>query len=136
MGLVSRVLEREGLSTVALSMIPPLTAATGAPRVAAIELPFSRPMGGPDMPELQRGVLAAALAVLETAPQPGTVVHLPFEWPGDPRRARIGPSEPPPIVRLLLRKPWMALRLLSGELPPHGPAELSGRETPPTFSRK
>ena len=42
-----RELEASGIATVCLSMIPELTRATGAPRVAGIAYPLSRPMGRP-----------------------------------------------------------------------------------------
>jgi hypothetical protein len=116
-GLVQRALEEAGLATVALSVIPELTAATGAPRVAGIEYPMGRPLGRPGDAAGQRAVLEAALRVLVDAHGPGTVVQLPFEWPGDARQTRTHPPEPPPIARLLKRKPWLLPRLVRREPP-------------------
>jgi hypothetical protein len=69
----------------------------------------------------QRAVLQAALEVLAVARVPGTVVQLPFRWPQDPREAGGDPPVPPraapPIVQLLKRKPWLALRLLAHDIP-------------------
>ena len=117
MGLVQRVLEASGIATVSLSMIPAFTAAVGVPRLAAIAYPFGRPMGRPNDAEGQRAVLRAALEVLETATAPGTVVELPFTWPESPAKARQESQVNPPIAQLLLRKPWLIPRLVSGDIP-------------------
>jgi hypothetical protein len=117
------VLEAQGIATVALSMIPEFTVSVGAPRVAGIEYPFGRPMGLPGDRAGQRAVLQAALEVLTAVRIPGTVVQLPFRWPQDPREAGGEPPVPPPIVQLLKRKPWLALRLLAHDIPePRPPA--------------
>ena len=104
-------------------MIPEFTASVGAPRVAGIDYPFGRPMGLPGDRAGQRAVLQAALEVLAVARAPGTVIQLPFRWPQDPREAGGEPPVPPPIVQLLKRKPWLALRLLAHDIPePRQPA--------------
>lgn len=117
MGLVQRVLEASGIATVSLSMIPDFTAAVGAPRVAAIDHPLSRPMGPPHDADRQRAVLRAALEVLTTATAPGTVVELPFAWPESPRAARREARVNPPIAQLLARKPWLIPRFVTGDIP-------------------
>ena len=78
---------------------------------------MSRPMGRPHDAEGQRAVLRAALQVLESASAPGTVVELPFTWPESPAKARKGSDVNPPISQLLLRKPWLIPRLVSGDIP-------------------
>jgi hypothetical protein len=117
-GLAQREIEAAGIPTVSLSMIPDFTCASGAPRVAAIAYPLSRPLGNPGDEEGQRNVLRAALAVLEEADKPGTVKVLPFTWPEPAklvRREKL--DEPPPIGKLLSSKPWLYFKLLSGEIP-------------------
>jgi hypothetical protein len=114
-GLVQRELEAAGFSTVSLSNIAAFTAATGAPRVAAIEHPGSQPLGPPGDAERQRDVLSATLDVLSTAQTPGIVVDLPFTWPRGVPRGR--PKPLPPIVGLLARKPWLLPRFVSGDIP-------------------
>jgi len=104
------------MSTVSLSMIPDFTRSVGAPRVAAIAYPFGQPFGAPGDADGQRAVLRAALGVIETAREPGSVTVLPFEWP-EPRRAHKSPPVPPPIATLLRRKPWLLARLRSGDIP-------------------
>lgn len=103
MGLVARVIEEAGVSTVVLSMMPAYQPTVGAPRVAAIAHPFGRPYGDVGDAETQREVLRAALRILETAPAPGRVVHLPFQWPEDARATKWGPDEPSPIVAMMLK---------------------------------
>ena len=98
-------------------MIPEFTASVGAPRVAGIEYPFGRPLGLPGDRAGQRAVLAAALEVASLARAPGTVIQLPFAWPQSPRDARTDPPVPPPIVQLVKRKPWLAMRLLAHDIP-------------------
>jgi D-proline reductase (dithiol) PrdB len=116
-GLVQRVLEAAGISTVSLSMIPDFTRATGVPRLAGISYPMSRPMGRPGDAEGQRQVLRALLGLLESAQAPGTYVELPFAWPESPAQARKGSDIHPPIAQLLARKPWLLPRLYAGEIP-------------------
>ncbi|MBN1209074.1 MAG: hypothetical protein JXB05_29720 [Myxococcaceae bacterium] len=60
---------------------------------------------------------AGFFEVLTTARTPGTVVHLPFEWIEPPRASRTHSKEKPPIVQLIFRKPWLFLKLVSGDIP-------------------
>jgi hypothetical protein len=98
-------------------MIPEFTASVGAPRVAGIEYPFGRPLGLPGDWAGQRAVLHAALDVISHARAPGTVTQLPFRWPQSPQEARADPPVPPPIVALVKRKPWLAVKLLARDIP-------------------
>lgn len=119
MGLVQRVLEASGISTVALSMIPDLTRAVGVPRLAGLSYPMSRPLGRPHDADGQRAVLRAALEVLASASGPDSYAELPFEWPESPAKARNASKDvaPAPIVGLLQKKPWLLPRLYSGRIP-------------------
>jgi hypothetical protein len=118
-GLVQRVIEASGIPTVSLSMIPDLTRAVGAPRLAGVGYPMGRPLGRPHDAEGQRAVLRATLGLLESAHGPGHYVELPFAWPESPARARNASKDvaPPPIARLLMRKPWLLPRLYTGKIP-------------------
>lgn len=119
MGLVQRVLEASGISTVALSMIPDLTRAADVPRLAGISYPFGRPLGNPHDADSQRAVLRATLEVLASASEPDTDVELPFQWPESPAKARNASKDVvrPPIVELLKMKPWLLANLYSGRIP-------------------
>jgi len=118
-GLVARVFEGSGIPTVTLSMIPDLTRAVGVARLAGISYPFGRPLGQPHDADGQRAVLRAMLDLLSSASGPDTYVELPFEWPESPARARNASKDlpPPPIVELLMKKPWLLPHLYSGHLP-------------------
>jgi hypothetical protein len=118
-GLVARVLEAQGIPTVALSMIPDLTRAVGVPRLAGISHPMGQPLGRPHDADGQRAVLHATLAVLTSASKPDTYVELPFTWLQSPAQARNASKDlrPAPIVELLMRKPWLLPRLYSGRIP-------------------
>jgi hypothetical protein len=111
-------MEAAGIPTVSLSMIPDFTCATGAPRVAGIPYPLSRPLGNPGDERGQRKIVRAALAVLEEVDRSKAVTALPFTWPEPAklvRREKL--DEPPPIGKLLSSKPWLYFKLLSGEIP-------------------
>lgn len=98
-------------------MIPDLTRAAGAARVAAIEFPFGRPLGQPHDGATQRAVLSSTLDVLVKAKAPGTVIDLPFEWPEPAEQVHWHPTEPSPIVKLLGSDPERFRQLVAGEIP-------------------
>jgi hypothetical protein len=118
-GLVQRVIEAAGISTVTLSWIPELTRSVGVPRLAGISYPSGRPLGRPNDSDGQRAVLRATLELLESATGPDTYVDLPFAWPESPAKARNATRDhpPPPIVDLLKKKPWLLANLYSGRIP-------------------
>ncbi len=115
MGLAARRIEARGLATLVLSVMPEVTASVGAPRVAGIGYPLGRPLGVPGDAEGQRAVLRAALGAFETIERFGGRIDLDFPPPA--RRGRLHPKEPPPIVKLLRRRPWLLARLMSGNIP-------------------
>ena len=116
MGLVQREIEAAGFSTITLANIPDLAQAVGAPRVAGIEHPFGQNVGAPGDRATQLVVLRAALEALQTIEQPGEVVHLPFEWTGNPEETG-HTMDPPPIASYLVRHPWHVRNLLKREIP-------------------
>jgi hypothetical protein len=123
-GLVQREIEAAGFSTISLSMMPELTMSTGVPRIAAIEHPFGLTLGPPHDAVRQLAVLRATLQALEEIFQPGTVVHLPFEW--DSReRLNVYPPENPPIAHFLKRHPWYVPKFLN-----RTPPEVSDHAVP------
>jgi hypothetical protein len=115
-GLAQREIERAGMTTVALSNIPDLTAAVSVPRLVGIEYPFGQTMGKPGDKEGQRAVLRGTLEAVEEMKVPGSIKHLPFEWPETAKETQAHPPEPP-IVDYLKRHPWHLPRLLSRNVP-------------------
>ncbi len=75
MGLVSRVIEEEGIPTVTLSM----ERGVAAPRVAFVSFPYNFPMGEPKDRERHREVALRALELLHELHEPDEV-ELPFRW--------------------------------------------------------
>jgi D-proline reductase (dithiol) PrdB len=74
-GLVSRAIEEEGISTVTLAMERDVA----APRVAFVPFPYNFPMGEPNERGRHREIALAALALLHDLREPGEV-ELPFRW--------------------------------------------------------
>ena len=65
MGVLARVFEAAGLSTVSVSLVREHTAKVQPPRALFVPFPFGFALGKPGDPALQHRVLAAALALLE-----------------------------------------------------------------------
>jgi len=104
-GLVQCEIEAAGFSTISLSMMPDLTASTGAPRIAAIERPFGLTLGLPGDASGQLAILRATLQALGAISEPGGVVDLPFEWNHE-AKLNTHPAQLPPIASYLRRHPW------------------------------
>lgn len=75
MGLVSRAIEEEEISTVTLSMEREVE----APRVAFVPFPYNFPVGEPGERGKHREIVLAALGLLHELREPGEV-DLPFKW--------------------------------------------------------
>ena len=60
-GLVGAELERRGVVTVAVSLLPEITRKVSPPRALAVPYPLGYPLGRPNDPPLQRRVLRALL---------------------------------------------------------------------------
>ena len=81
MGLVARVLEREGLTTVSLTGCLDITERIRPPRAAFLNFPLGNQTGRPHEAEEQRSILRDVLSLAETATEPGQIVQLPYAWP-------------------------------------------------------
>jgi hypothetical protein len=64
-GLVQAALEREGITTVSLSLLREVATIIRPPRTLFVPFPMGFPLGEPNNPELQQRVIAAALALFE-----------------------------------------------------------------------
>jgi hypothetical protein len=76
-----------------------------APRLAAIEYPLGRTLGQPGAAAGQMAVLRAVLQALREMDTPGSIRHLPSEWPEPPNQVRNHPPQAPPISAYLKRNP-------------------------------
>jgi hypothetical protein len=79
-GLIARVLEEEGIATVCVVMRREVAQNVRPPRALFVKFPFGAPLGPAREVETQRGVIREALAVLERAIAPGTIVDSPRLW--------------------------------------------------------
>ena len=102
MPVLARVIEAAGISTVIVTMMPHFAEGLGVARAVGVEFPFGHPLGHAGDRDEQMKVIGDALRVLRDAPGPGTVEHLPYEWPDFERwKTEWQPAEPSPIVALL-----------------------------------
>lgn len=70
-GLVAAELERRGISTVSIQLLHWVTERVRPPRSLVVPFKHGYPLGAPDAPQKQRGVLLEALRVFqETGPGP------------------------------------------------------------------
>jgi hypothetical protein len=79
-GLISRVLEDAGLSTVCLVIWREVAENVIPPRALFVPFPLGAPLGPPGDFETQRGVLLELLEVLEQAGDPGAIIDSPLLW--------------------------------------------------------
>ena len=120
---MQREIETAGISTIALSSIPDLTASVGVPRLAAIEYPLGYLLGQPGDKAGQLAVLTSTLQLLAEIEKPGSVVHLPYEWPESVNGLNAHPEVQPPIVKYLLRHPWHIPNLFKRNIPVNAEAK-------------
>jgi hypothetical protein len=64
-GLVQAAIEREGISTVSVTLLREVAEIIGPPRSLHVPYPLGFPLGEPHNPALQHRIIAAALALLE-----------------------------------------------------------------------
>ena len=104
MPVLARWIERAGIPTVIVTMMPAVAEERRAPRIVGVEFPFGHAFGVPHDRALQRRVLELALRALAGASAFGTRVDLDVEWPLPLREAYRAwqPAVPSPIVRKLL----------------------------------
>lgn len=78
--LVAAAIEAQGIPTVVIQLLREVAEKVRPPRALVVPFAHGFPLGRPNEPELQRDVLRSALALIETASEPGTIT----EW--SPRR--------------------------------------------------
>jgi hypothetical protein len=102
--VLARWIERAGIPTVVVTMMPAVAEERRAPRIVGVEFPFGHTFGPPGDKVMQRQVLELALRALGGAASFGTRVDFDLEWPVPVREAYRAwqPAEPSPIVRRLI----------------------------------
>jgi hypothetical protein len=103
--VLARHVERAGIPTVVVTMMPDVARWLLAPRVVGVEFPFGHSFGAAGEASMHRRVLETAMTVLARAVEP-TRVDVDIAWPqsrGDAYKAW-QPAEPSPIVKLMLER--------------------------------
>ena len=66
-GLVQSVIEKSGIPTVSITLLPEVTQRVQPPRALAVDRPLGYPLGEPDNAPMQRRIIMAALALVSSA---------------------------------------------------------------------
>jgi len=82
--LTARHLEANGIPTVVMGCARDIVEHAGVARFLFSDFPLGNSCGKPGDPESQRGLVAMALDLLETARFPRTTVQSPYRWSEDP----------------------------------------------------
>ncbi len=80
MGLIARIIEAEGITTVVYSLSKELTQAVGVPRAIYVKWPLGHPLGEPGRAVQQRTMLFLGFQLAQTATEPGTFLEPGFRW--------------------------------------------------------
>ena len=73
-------MEREGLTTVSVSIVKEITLALRPPRAIFVPWPLGHPFGKVENLEQQRAVLYDMIGLLESADAPGTLIERDHPW--------------------------------------------------------
>ena len=83
MSLVARHLEANGIPNVLVGCARDIVEQCGVPRFIFNDFPLGNPCGKPHDEETQRGIVAHALGLLESARAPRTTLQTPYTWSDD-----------------------------------------------------
>lgn len=88
MGLIQRAIEERGVPTISVTVARDITEAIKVPRAVFLPWPMGHHFGAPFHRDLQRRVVLAALGLLETSNEPGTIWDLRIKWADVRREAK------------------------------------------------
>ncbi|MFP6682863.1 MAG: hypothetical protein VCB07_11760 [Gammaproteobacteria bacterium] len=80
MSLVARLLEENGIATVVIGSAKDIVQYCGTPRYLFTDFPLGNPCGRPYDKWSQEEIMSGALALLNDATEPGSIVETPFVW--------------------------------------------------------
>ncbi|HVC42109.1 MAG TPA: hypothetical protein VND54_09050 [Candidatus Saccharimonadales bacterium] len=80
-GLLARVFERAGLTTVTVTGACDITERVRPPRAGWLQYPLGNSMGRPNEPDEQRAICLDVLGLATSAASPGAIAHLDYQWP-------------------------------------------------------
>ncbi len=95
MSALGHYIEEEGIATVAIALVRPQAERTRPPRALWVPFELGRPFGPPSDPAFQKGVILAALRLLEAEAGPVLLA----DFPEDDPRETPDPRWHPPIER-------------------------------------
>jgi hypothetical protein len=101
--VLAQEIEKAGVSTVVVTMMPYWAEKLGTPRTVGVEVPYGHAFGMPGDRVMQMSVVRAALSLLEDAHQAGAYAEVEIEWPqpSDEARKDWQPVEPSPIIKMM-----------------------------------
>ena len=73
-GLIQSVIEKSGIPTVSITLLPEVTERVRPPRALAVDRPLGYPLGEPDNPAMQKNIVMAALELLVRSVQEPLIV--------------------------------------------------------------
>jgi len=111
-GLLAREIEACGVTTIALALVRELAVAVKAPRMLYLHWPFGHALGEPGNRLQQLTILHDAFSMAQSAPRPGLVVDLPYQW----RRQQYVPIEDWPVGSEAFER--ALAQAIEGEIPP------------------
>lgn len=83
MGLIARLAESKGISTVCLSSALDITRSVNPPRAVFLDFPLGHTSGKAKEPELQYDIVKETLMALQEMEKPGDVKILSYRWDED-----------------------------------------------------
>lgn len=66
-GLIQSIIEKSGIPTVSITLLPAITERVQPPRALIVDRPLGYPLWEPDNPALQKRIILAALGLLSRA---------------------------------------------------------------------
>lgn len=120
MSLVSRHLEENGIPTVVIANARDIVETCGVARLYFTDFPLGSPVGEPHNAEMQRGVVAGALDLLESATGPRTTVEAPFKWGKGDKWKELVFSEAQPWKKGEQEQEWLRKKELYRKLKAEG----------------
>lgn len=88
-GLLQRGLDQAGIPTVSITQVPAITRQVRPSLACFVAHPFGLTLGPVGDRETHLRVLRAVLSEAERDHEAGTIVPLPFAWPGDLRARQL-----------------------------------------------
>jgi hypothetical protein len=79
-GLIQRIIESGGISTISISVNRPYTERVKPPRSIFLHWPFGHPLGEPGRIDQQTAVLTKAFEALYTIETPGEIIDVGWPW--------------------------------------------------------